>query len=69
MQKPVAETLIKTNGNLRLLEPKSKNGLRNDQKALPREGFRIAFSNRRKLYKTNGKQGFPKRKNALRKPL
>ena len=38
----------KTNGILWLLEPQSDNGLRNDQKALPREGFRDTISKRRK---------------------
>ena len=41
----------------------------NDQKALPREGFRNVFPERRKPYKTNGKHGFSKARNALQKPL
>jgi len=32
----------------RLLEPEIENGLENHQKALPREGFRVTFSNSRK---------------------
>ena len=38
----------KTNGILGILEQASEKGLQNDQKALPREGFRDAFSKRRK---------------------
>ncbi len=34
----------KTLFKLIILEPFSENGLQNHQKALPREGFRIAFS-------------------------
>ena len=49
--------------------PFSKMAPKMIKKALPREGFRNAFSERRKAYKTNGKRGFSKCKNALQKPL
>ena len=42
------ENPYKTCRILRLLEPKTGNGLRNNQKALPREGFRNTISKRRK---------------------
>ena len=44
MQKRVAETLIKPVEIEDFGDPFSKNGTQNDQKALPREGFRNAFS-------------------------
>ena len=39
--------------------PKPKKAPETIEKALPREGFRIAFPRSEKPYKTNGKSTFP----------
>ncbi len=69
MQKRVAKTLIKPVGNEDFGAPFSKMALKIIKKALPREGFRNAFPERRKPYKTCRISRFSKCKNALRKPL
>ncbi len=48
MQKRVVKTLIKPVENEDFLVPFSKNDPKMIKKALPREGFRNAFSERRK---------------------
>ena len=69
MQKRVEKTLIKPVENEGVGAPSSQMALKMIQEALPREGFRNAFSERRKPYKTCRISRFSKCKNALRKPL
>ena len=47
MQKRVAKTLIKPVENEDFWDPFGEMATQNDHKALPREGFRNAFSERR----------------------
>ena len=69
MQKTRCGNPYKTCRNEDFGAPFSKMTLGIIKKALPREGFRNAFSERRKHYETIAKRGFSKCKNALRKPL
>ncbi len=55
---------------MKTFEPKSQNGLGNDQKSNTFiDEFYMTFRHVEKPYKTNEKRGFSKGKNALRKPL
>ena len=49
------EIAYKTNGKWSFLEPKTEKGLEKHWKTLAREGFRGAFSDNKKPYKTNWK--------------
>ena len=64
------EMPYKTCRKWRLFEPKSQNGIENDQKSITFiDKFYMTFRHVEKPCKTNGKRGFSKAKNALRKPL
>ncbi len=55
---------------MKIFEPKSQNGLENNQKSITFiDEFDMTFRHVEKPYKPNEKRGFSKVKNALRKPL
>ena len=63
------EKPYKTNGNEAFWSPKPKKASKNIEKALPREGFRIAFPQSGKPCKTNGKTTFPEVKKRYQETL
>ena len=64
----MSRNLIKPMENEAFWSPKPENAPKTIEKALPREGFRIAFSRSENLIKPMGKQLYQKTRNAIRIP-